>query len=64
MEESNQWTATEMSLLTRESYCQGRADEAEKWRERVNYLEDLIWALETYYSITVEDLENCMKNDK
>lgn len=39
-------------------------DSYEEQQNRINYLEDLIWALETYYSITVEDLENCMKNDK
>lgn len=39
-------------------------DSYEEQQNRINYLEDLIWALETYYSITVEDLENCMKKDK
>lgn len=61
---TSQYTATEISQLTTESYYQGRADEAEKWKERVDYLETLIDALQTYYSITVEDLENCIKNDK
>lgn len=38
--------------------------ETEKYIERIEYLEELIDALQTYYSITVEDLENCIKNDK
>jgi len=28
------------------------------------YYKDLIYALETYYNITREDLEKCMKNDR
>ena len=28
------------------------------------YYKDLINALETYYNITIEDLEECIKNDK
>lgn len=28
------------------------------------HYEDLIYALETYYEITEEDLEKCMKNDR
>lgn len=36
----------------------------EEQQNRINYLEDLILTMQEYYSITVEDLENCMKNDK
>lgn len=36
----------------------------EQQKERINYLEDLLSTMEEYYSITIEDLENCIKNDK
>lgn len=36
----------------------------EKQQNRIDYLEDLISTMQEYYSITVEDLENCIKNDK
>ena len=39
-------------------------DSYEEQQNRINYLEDLISTMEEYYSITVEDLENCIKNDK
>ena len=35
-----------------------------KQQDKINYLEDLISTMEEYYSITVEDLENCIKKDK
>ena len=39
-------------------------DSYEEQQNRINYLEDLISTMQEYYSITVEDLENCIKNDK
>lgn len=36
----------------------------EKQKERIDYLEELLSTMEEYYSITIEDLENCIKNDK
>ena len=37
--------------------------EVELINENEHY-EDLIYALKTYYGITEEDLEKCMKNDR
>ena len=37
--------------------------EVELINENEHY-EDLIYALKTYYDITEEDLEKCMKNDR
>lgn len=36
----------------------------DKQKERIDYLEELLSTIEEYYSITIEDLENCIKNDK
>ena len=38
-------------------------DENEKLKEENEYYKDLMYALETYYTITEEDLKNSMKND-
>lgn len=35
----------------------------EQQKERINHLEDLLSIMEEYYSITIEDLENCIKDD-
>ena len=35
-----------------------------KLKDAEEYLEELIDVMQTYYSITIEDLENCIKNDK
>lgn len=47
-----------------EARCFELEAKLEKEKEKNIYLEDLISTMEEYYSITVEDLENCMKNDK
>lgn len=39
-------------------------EKTQEFRERIDYLEDLIDAMQTYTSITVEYLEECIKNDK
>lgn len=43
---------------------QGLLDLYNKEKERIDYLEELLSIMEEYYSITIEDLENCIKNDK
>ena len=40
---------------------QGLLNLYEVQKDRINHLEDLLSIMEEYYSITIEDLENCIK---
>lgn len=36
----------------------------EKQKEKIDYYEGILSAMEDYYSITIDDIEKCMKEDK
>lgn len=43
---------------------EGILDLYEKDEEKIQYYEDILDALNEYYSISIEDIEKCIKEDK